>query len=216
MKQLNQTQEWLSSFHRGDLQPVRDLIEVYFPALQNFSEHIIRENREAREIVTETFIKLLNRRTAFDNHPDIKAFLYITTRNACMDYLRLARNGQPHTAALPGVQDFDLNLVDNNNRIKANQVLLSSLENLPLICQQVFRSIFVEGNTTAAAARNLEIELRELVNYRKQCLRHFQGILSENELYSTAFFVHFLTVTCRSFTPEENAKNLVPSTVGKA
>jgi RNA polymerase sigma factor (sigma-70 family) len=205
MNVLNQTNEWITGFRRGDLQAVCDLFGVHASALLNFAERIIRDKQEAREIVTETFIKLLNRRQHFDDPADIKAFLYITSRNSCMDFLRFARNGHHTESEHLDLQETDLNITDENTRKKAHQVLLTALDNLPEICRQVFHTLFVEGMPTAAAARHLEIDQRDLLVFRKKCLHQLQSALLDNALFSTPFFVHFLAVASRCQASEEKA-----------
>ena len=197
--------EWITGFRRGDMTSVRDLFQAHFSSLLTFAERVIRDRLEAREIVTQTFIKLLNRRLYFEDPADIKAFLYITSRNACMDYLRAARNGRHPEAAPLNLQESDQDFADDAIRIKANRVLLSALENLPILCQQVYRSLFVEGMPTTAAARFLEIDQRELLVERKKCLHELQAALLQNQLFSTPFFVHFLAVASRTYTSEEKA-----------
>jgi RNA polymerase sigma factor (sigma-70 family) len=205
MNGLKQHQEWIAGFRRGDLQSVRDLFQAHFSSLLPFAERVIRDSREAREIVTETFIKLLNRRLYFDDPADIKAFLYITTRNACMDFLRMVRNGRLPEAATPELRESEQDFSDDATRIRANRVLLAAIENMPILCQQVYRALFVEGMTTTVAARHLEIDQRELLIYRKKCLHDFQLALLDTDLFSTPFLVHFLAVASRVHTPEEKA-----------
>jgi RNA polymerase sigma factor (sigma-70 family) len=205
MNGFNQHNEWVTGFRRGDLQSVRDLFQAHFSSLLPFAERVIRDRQEAREIVTETFIKLLNRRLYFDDPADIKAFLYITTRNACMDFLRLVRNGRLPEAATPELQECDQDFSEDATCVKANRVLLAAIENMPILCQQVFRALFVEAMPTTAAARHLEIDQRELLIYRKKCLHELQYALVDKDLFSTPFLVHFLAVASRQHTPEEKA-----------
>lgn len=203
MNGLNNTYDWISGFRRGDLQAVQELFGEHHSTLLNFAERIIRDKKEAREIVMETFIKLLNRRSLFDNTADIKAFLYITVRNGCMDFLRFSRNGRTNEEPTLDPKESEQNFADDQVVHKANNILVSSIESLPAIVQQIFRLLFIEGMTTAVAARQLEIEQRDLLNHRKKGLHQLQTALDDNNLFSTPFFVHFLTVACRTFTAEK-------------
>jgi RNA polymerase sigma factor (sigma-70 family) len=203
MNEQQITNEWITGFRRGDLQSVRELMVEYNSSLLQFAERIIRDSPEAREIVTETFIKLLNRRTWFDNPADIRAFLYITVRNGCMDFLKFSCNGQPREEKPLNSNESELDFDDAKVLHKANQILLTSLESLDQVGQQIFRCLFMEGMTTTAAARQLEMDQRELLNNRKKIVHQLQTALDENDLYSTPFFVHFLAVTCRTFTAEK-------------
>lgn len=201
MNELTQTHDWITGFRSGSLQAVSDLYTTHDSALLNFSEQIIRNRQEAREIVTETFIKLLNRRVWFDNLPDIKAFLYITTRNACMDYLRYTKNLQWANTPALDILESNIDIADKEIQDRAERILWSALENCPAVYQQIFRLLFIEGVPSAAAARQLEIDQRELLISRKKILQQFQMALADNNLYSIPFFIYFLTVACRTHQP---------------
>lgn len=203
MKEMNQTTELISGFRRGSLQAVRNLYTIHYASLLYFAERIIRDRATAREIVVETFIKLLNRRSYFDNQADIKAFLFITTRNTCMDFLRYGKNNRPAEGSDAIVRDTELDLTDEVNMAEAKRVMQEALENMPVICQQVFATVFTDGVPIAAAARQLEIDPRELLIYRKKSMNQLQAALSENNLFSTPFFIHYLTVACRKATAVE-------------
>jgi RNA polymerase sigma factor (sigma-70 family) len=200
MKEMNQTTEQISGFRRGTLQAVRNLYTTHYASLLYFAERIISDRLTAREIVVETFIKLLNRRSYFDNQADIKAFLFITARNSCMDFLRYVKNGHQVEEAATVAPETELDLSSEVNSAEARRVMQEALDNLPAICQQVFTTLFIEGIQTTAAARQLEMEPRELLIYRKKSINQLQSALSDHNLYSTPFFIHYLTVACRKTT----------------
>lgn len=197
MKETNQTTELIAGFRRGSLQAVRNLYTTHYASLLYFAERIIRDPVTAREIVVETFIKLLNRRSYFDNQADIKAFLFITARNSCMDFLRYVKNGRQVEEAAMVAPETEPDLTSEVNNAQAKRVMQETLNNLPAICQQVFTTLFIEGMQTTAAARQLEMDPRELLIYRKKSMNHLQAALSEHNLFSTPFFIHYLTVACR-------------------
>jgi len=202
---MDQINELITGFRRGALKAVRELHAIYYSSLLNFSERIIRDRRVAREIVLDTFIKLLNRRIYFENLADIKAFLFITARNSSMDFLHFTKNGNAVEVPVTPIVESRADLSDVANASKAEQILQAGLESLPAINRQVFRILFVEGMPTAAAARQLDIDAREMLNYRRHTVQHLQTVLSENNLFSTPFFIHYLTVACR-----QNAALRVP------
>lgn len=197
MKEINKTTELITGFRRGTLQAVRNLYTTHYTSLLYFAERIISDRATAREIVIETFIKLLNRRSYFDNQADIKAFLFITARNSCMDFLRYVKNGHQVEDTTLEAPETELDLANEANSAEAKRVMQEALDNLPAICQQVFTTLFIEGVQTIAAARHLEMEPRELLTFRKKSINQLQSALSDHNLFSTPFFIHYLTVACR-------------------
>lgn len=198
MKENNQTSELIAGFRRGSIQAVSNLYTTHYASLIYFAERIIRDRVTAREIVVETFIKLLNRRSHFDNEADIRAFLFITARNSCMDFLRYAKNGRQVEETAMVVMETGSDLSDEVNMGEAKRVIQEALDHLPASCQQVFTTLFIDGIQISAAARQLEMDPQELLAQRKKAINQLQAALSEHNLYSTPFFIHYLTVACRN------------------
>lgn len=203
MNGLNQNAAYIAGFSRGDLQAVSHIFREYFSRLVSSAENLVSDQEAAHEIVTETFIKLLRRRNHLHNEADIKAFLYITTRNACMDYLKQQRDGIGAEKTLLSFHETQEDICNENFIKKANEVLFAVIEHLPVIEQQVFRALFVEGMPLSEAARVLNFEQRDLLFYRKNILRQLQTALLAKNVYSTPFFVHFLTVTASASLASE-------------
>lgn len=197
MMENNQTTEHIAGFRRGSLQSVRNLYTTHYASLLYFAERIIRDRVTAREIVIETFIKLLNRRSFFDNGADIKAFLFITARNTCMDFLRYGKSSRQQDEVSTIVEETGLDLADPVNNTDATRIVREAFEQMPVPWQQVFTILFIEGMQSAAAARQLDMDQREMLIYRKKSMNHLQAALAEHNLFSTPFFIHYLTVACR-------------------
>ncbi len=63
------------------------LFEAFYTEIVYFSFKLTNNEAVAEEIVSDSFMKVFNRSTAFPSIANIKSFLYITSRNACFDYL---------------------------------------------------------------------------------------------------------------------------------
>lgn len=53
-----------------------------------FARKLLSGEAHAQDIVQDIFIKVLESQTEFSNEIAFKSYLYISTRNACIDYLR--------------------------------------------------------------------------------------------------------------------------------
>src|SRR5690242_14519138 len=62
-----------------------------FRPIRFFAGKLVPDQTAAEDIATESFIKLWEQRNGFDTLPQIKKFLYTTTRNACLNHLRDAQ-----------------------------------------------------------------------------------------------------------------------------
>ena len=73
-------------------QDFKALFNAYFPALCLYAERIVSDSDAAKDVVQEVFIKLLKSNAMFENEKAIKAYLYILTRNSCLDSIKKSRN----------------------------------------------------------------------------------------------------------------------------
>ena len=66
----------------------KKLFESYFSTLCLFAQSILDDSDESKDVVQEVFLKLFNSKAIFDNEKAIKAYLYTSTRNGCLDALK--------------------------------------------------------------------------------------------------------------------------------
>ncbi|WP_127126421.1 RNA polymerase sigma factor [Pseudoflavitalea rhizosphaerae] len=79
--------EFIRAFHLKDEKAYKRLFDEYYSEIVYFSYKLTNNEAVAEEIVADSFMKVFNRSTVFPSIANIKSFLYITSRNACFDYL---------------------------------------------------------------------------------------------------------------------------------
>ncbi|HWV64832.1 sigma-70 family RNA polymerase sigma factor, partial [Chitinophaga sp.] len=78
----------LDLFRLGENDGTVLLYEKYYKGLVYFARQIVDHAGEAEDIVQECMVKLFNRRGDFEELSKIKSFLYVSVRNACLNYLK--------------------------------------------------------------------------------------------------------------------------------
>src|SRR5258706_13598450 len=78
----------IDRFRKGDREEFKRVYDSCYDGLYIFAYNLIRKETEAQDITTETFIKLWRLKENFESLNNIRAFLYVTSRNASIDYLR--------------------------------------------------------------------------------------------------------------------------------
>src|SRR5688500_19829073 len=106
MKQQFPDKVLLHEFKRGNTQAFKAVYDLYFPSLCFFAKRLVDNDGEGEDIAADSFVKLLNRYDSFDTLPNIKAFLYITTRNACLNYLRYSQRQHSSKRELNRLQEI--------------------------------------------------------------------------------------------------------------
>ncbi|TCC97174.1 RNA polymerase sigma factor [Pedobacter hiemivivus] len=79
---------WVQCFKQGDPDALAYFFDLHYKALCYFAERLIGDEAEAEDIVADCFLKLWKGDRQIETAQNVKAFLYISCRNACMDYFR--------------------------------------------------------------------------------------------------------------------------------
>ena len=92
--------ETLQRLNRGDKKAYQVVFEAYFNALCAFCYKYIDDQSETEDIVQEVFISFWEHKKDFEHINAIKAFLYTSTRNKCLNHLKHRIVKQKHETAL--------------------------------------------------------------------------------------------------------------------
>lgn len=75
-------------FRQGLPEAFKAFFFLYYPELFSFAFLLVRDAPAAWQLSLDAFFLCWQRRADFTDDEKIKAFLYLTTRNGCMDHLR--------------------------------------------------------------------------------------------------------------------------------
>jgi len=154
--------------HRNEFKRV---YEQYHTPLYRFADKLLR-NEEAEDIVTNTFVKLWYDRNKFKTLQNIKAYLYVVTRNACIDYLRLLQRQREIVKDILYLQASEENQYNENISPELLSKIHQRIEALPKKCRKIFELIYFENLTTAQVAARLRISNQTVLNQKARAI-HF-------------------------------------------
>lgn len=104
-----------------------EFFERYFPSLCIFAGNLIKDDIQAKDFVQEVFIKAWRSDNNFENENAFKAFLYLTTKNLCIDYLRQKKNIKLNEY----FKEIDNNYLNEIVREEVFRMLDIAIEQLP-------------------------------------------------------------------------------------
>jgi RNA polymerase sigma-70 factor (family 1) len=81
----------IEAFRQGKDEALRAIFRSYYQRLCFFANKIIENQEDSADIVSEIFIKLFQKHKDFETLLNVKAFLYVSTRNSCLDWLKSNR-----------------------------------------------------------------------------------------------------------------------------
>jgi DNA-directed RNA polymerase specialized sigma24 family protein len=94
-------------FPEGTSGAFRDFFLQYFPGFFSFAGSFVADKRSAKNIAAESFFLLWKKRRDFHSEENVRAFLYTSIRNNCLNYLRYCDRH-------PGAPEYAGPLPENN------------------------------------------------------------------------------------------------------
>jgi RNA polymerase sigma-70 factor (family 1) len=180
--------EWevIALFHGGNKWAFQHVYGLHNKTLCYFAAHLTRNQQQAEEIVSDAFVKLFRLRQNFDSLTNIRAFLYITVRNASFNAIR-------QTKRLTKAQQELLYLMQNEaDHQEFDEIETSLLEKvyveielLPKQCRQVFKLIFVDRMTTTEIAEQMNLSRNTVQNHKARAMKLLRTAFLKKKLLST-------------------------------
>lgn len=144
----------------------------YYSPLVYFAARLVRDHLAAEDIVTETFLKLWQKQDNFSSDKGIKAFLYITTRNACFNHLQQARYQARERESLRFMTDDSTDFVLNEiTRAEVLREVFYLVGTLPRECRKIILMIFRDGLSNKEIASCLHLSVNTVRNQKTRGLR---------------------------------------------
>jgi RNA polymerase sigma-70 factor (ECF subfamily) len=142
--------------------------EVYdklYRKLFLFAKSLIGNTEEARDIVSESFIKLWAQKNTFSNMGHLQVYFYTVIKNSCIDYLRKDKLRTKIENQLIQSGTLHENVIERKyQEAELVQILYERINNLPERMQQVFKLTYLEGYSRAEVAQMLNLSENTIRN----------------------------------------------------
>ncbi|TWF45694.1 RNA polymerase sigma-70 factor (ECF subfamily) [Chitinophaga polysaccharea] len=165
----------LQKLAAGEQSAFQFLFNQHYRALCYFANSIVANDQEAEDLVQESFSKLWNKRTDFKTAANIKAFLFIATKNACLNFLKSRERLTIKEKEFSYLQTVDTGFDPLLTETEVIQQLYNEIEALPTQCRKIFKMSYLEGRKNEDIAVALRISYNTV---RAQKLRALKLIRS--------------------------------------
>lgn len=161
----------MQSFRRGQEKAFTLVFDKYYKSLCYFANPITLDSQQAEDIVAECFFKLWVNKENFDTLHNIKAFLYISCRNACINYLRnLKRRNSAQELYLSQLELSEETILYQIIETEVLQALSDEIENLPDKCREVFKMLYIDNMKTDEIAAVLGISVKTVRGHKARAI----------------------------------------------
>ncbi len=188
----NPGHHFIVGFQQGSKEAFAAVYNMHYSRLYSFIKKLIDDREEAQDITAETFVKLWKLHANFNTEENIKAFLYITARNACMDFLRYRQRQTVNKQAFGYTlteKDEVVSIPNDEIKTAVLKQLHSEIENLPTQCKRIFKMAWLEGKKNAVIAEQLSLTEQTVRNQKARAIKILRLAL---ENYNMELFVLFI------------------------
>ncbi len=162
----------LSAINTGDINTFEMAFRTNYNALCNYAYTFVNDHDEAEEVVQSTFINFWEKRAEININHSLKAYLYRSVRNSCLNKLKhekVKREHEKHelTFSSLGVESTAQSVMKN----ELEQRIAQALTKLPEQCRLVFTLSRFEELKYQEIADQLSISVKTVENQMGKALR---------------------------------------------
>jgi RNA polymerase sigma-70 factor (family 1) len=181
-------QELVAFLKQGDERAFDRLFRKFYPALCFFARRYVTVEGQAEEVVQDAMVKLWQRRGDFDSFTSVKAFLYISIKNACLDgseseqrKLNRDTNWYMQQEQLePGVEEH---IIQSEVLMEISQAIAM----LPEQCRNIMRMSYEQGMSGKEIAEAMQITVSTVNNQKARGILLLRKMLSARGLATIVF-----------------------------
>ncbi len=169
----------LRKLQGGQEEALTDIFHLYNRSLLYFALQYVKTREVAEEIVSDVFVKVWRLREDFYEIEKLKAFLYISTKNACLNHLKTSYIKQKKI----NIDECGEFLSDDSDTymkiIKAELVksIFEEVSKLPLRQQEVFRLSYLDDLSTEEISEKLKISHTSVYTNRSRAIKTLRNSL---------------------------------------
>jgi RNA polymerase sigma-70 factor (ECF subfamily) len=165
-------QAMVEDLKNGHSQSMISFFNLYYAPLCYFAERMIHDRQAAEDVVEDSFMKLWKKHADFASIQNIKAFLYITTRNACLNLLKKHQRdavSKRELAYLHGdSDDFVLNSII---RTEVMAEIYRQIEKLPAQSKKVLKMSVFDNMRNHEIAAALDVSIHTVKNQKVRAMQ---------------------------------------------
>lgn len=167
-----------------------EVFRRYYPVLLPFVERHVGDRELAKDLIQDVFFKLYENLPNFSSEGSIKSWLYTSSRNAALDYLRHLKvrdnNKVLMAEAMMYAADVD-ELISEELAQKINEAINS----LPSQCCQIVRMHIIDGKKYTEISAELEVSMNTIKTQIFRGYKRLRELLSDDFNALVLFYFHF-------------------------
>jgi len=153
----------------------KTFFKKYFPSIYIFAEKFTKDEMLAKDIAQEVFIKTWESSSDFENENALRAYLYLSARNQCINHFR--KKQSEHANELHNEQIFiENNYLDEVVREETFRLLDIAIQHLPPQSKKVIE-LTLKGLGNHEIAEELHISVNTIKTHKLRAYKTIRIIM---------------------------------------
>lgn len=185
--------ELIQGIERGEETAFQELFLKYYTQLVVFARKVIVDDDLARELVQDVIVNFYEKRGAIKIHSSLKAHLYQSVRNRCLNQIKHSQIRRDHHANIYQNTKNDEMYVDTKlEETELEQKIFSIIQTLPNQCKRIFEMSRFDGETNQEIADKLQLSKRTVETQISKALKVLRkGLDGYLDLWIMLFYLLF-------------------------
>jgi RNA polymerase sigma-70 factor (family 1) len=173
-------------FQNGDKESYRTIFNLLYPVMCLFARKFINDYDDAEDVVQEVFVELWNQRAKFESLEQIKAFLYLSIRNRCINFIKHTNIKRKYVQTVK--PDTDTSFDDFVVEAEVAQNLNNAINSLPEQQKQVM-ILSIQGLKNEEIAQSMRISINTVKLYKKNAYQQLRIKLGPTLFLLLLFYI---------------------------
>ncbi len=182
---------------KGDGSAFEQLFITYYQPLVVFANKLVYDMDMARDLVQGVIVHFYEKREDIQIHTSLKAHLYQSVRNRCLNHLKREQTIRNHHSTL-FIENKESESVfhDIMEETELENRIFQIINSLPKQCQKIFEMSRFQGKTNQEIAdelsiskRTVETQISNALKKMRQKLASYIGVTTLLSLISMVYYV---------------------------
>lgn len=160
----------------GDIKAFEALFQAFYPSMCVVAMRFVSDRTVAEDIAQEAFVKLWEKRTAYESVPSLKTFLYVSVKNLSFNHLRDKKETIDCTS--PEAESQESLFKDRLIEEETYRILTKAIDALPPQSSKIIK-MCLEGKQNKEIADMLNISINTVKTLKYNAINVLKGSLKD-------------------------------------
>lgn len=162
-----------------DVNFLEDFFKNNFSKLRYFATRFVHDIAAAEDIVSESLLKVWEKRDDIECADALKNYAYTTVRNACLRWMDVQQRGAGKERSWIQAEAItEACILENIIQTEVIEELYAAIKKLPPQSSMVFTKLYIEGKTVAETAQEMKLTVSTIKSHKKNGIALLRGMIS--------------------------------------